>query len=159
MGINPRTKGAEGEREIAKLLNGIIVEVMTAMAFSAEDITAAAGSVQRNQNQSAVGGCDLTNVFGMAVEVKRQEVLAIPEWWRQTVKAAERNNELPVLIYRQNRKPWRVRTYGWLMLPGSAPGEWNRQQMAVCEFDIDTFKTWFFQWVNAKLQNGERIKV
>lgn len=157
--INPRTKGAGGEREVATMLNVIIVQVMTSMGFPPEQIAAASKSVQRNQNQSAVGGCDLNNVFGMAVEVKRQENLAIPAWWRQTVTAAERNNELPVLIYRQNRKPWRVRTYAWLVLPGGAePGMWSRQKQFVAEFDIDTFKAWFAQWVQGKLEQGWEIK-
>lgn len=160
MAINIRAKGANGEREVAAMLNGIIVEVMTAMAFPPEQITAAQKSVQRNQNQSAVGGCDLTNVFGMAVEVKRQENLAVPAWWRQTVAAAERNNELPVLMYRQNRKHWHVRTYAWLALPGGDGGSalWSRQQQIVAEFDIDTFKSYFAQWVRGKLEQGWEVK-
>jgi hypothetical protein len=156
--INVVSKGKSGEREVATMLNAIVVEVMTAMAYPAEAIAAATKTVQRNQNQTAVGGCDLTNVFGMAVEVKLQEQLAIPAWWRQTVAAAERNNELPVLIYRQNRKPWRVRTYAWLALPGSSPGAWNRQQMIVAEFDVDTFKGWFAQWVRGRLEQGYEVK-
>lgn len=154
MTINVVNKGKAGEREVATMLNGIIREVMTAMAFPAEQIEAAAKTVQRNQNQTAVGGCDLTNVFGMSVEVKRQETLSIPAWWRQCVAAAERNNELPVLIYRQNRKPWRVRTYAWLALPGGEPGQYDRQQMIVAEFDEASFKQWFGQWVKGKLEQG-----
>jgi hypothetical protein len=157
--IDVRQKGASGEREVAKILNSIIVEVMTAMAFPAEQIEAAQKSVQRNQNQSAVGGCDLSNVFGMAVEIKRQENLQVPAWWRQTVAAAERNNELPVLVYRQNRKAWHVRTYAWLALPGGEqPGMYSRQQMIVAEFDMDTFKGWFAQWVRGKLEQGWEVK-
>lgn len=147
-------KGKAGEREVATMLNGIVREVMTAMAFPADQIEAASKTVQRNQNQTAVGGCDLTNVFGMSVEVKRQETLSIPAWWRQTVAAAERNNELPVLIYRQNRKPWRVRTYAWLALPGGEPGQYDRQQMIVAEFDEASFKQWFAGWVKGKLEQG-----
>lgn len=160
MGINIRAKGANGEREVATLLNGIIVQVMTSMAFPPEQIAAAAKSVQRNQNQSAVGGCDLSNVFGMAVEVKRQENLQVPAWWRQCVAAAERNNELPVLIYRQNRKAWHVRTYAWLALPGGEGGTalWSRQQQIVAEFDIDTFKAYFANWVRGKLEQGWEVK-
>lgn len=157
--INVVNKGKAGEREVATLLNGIVVEVMTAMAYPADAIEAATKTVQRNQNQTAVGGCDLTNVFGMAVEVKRQENLSIGTWWKQCTAAAERNNELPVLIYRQNRKPWRVRTYAWLALPGASPGSWSRQQMIVAEFDIDTFKGWFAQWVRGKLEQGYEVKV
>lgn len=158
MTINVRAKGANGEREVANMLNAIVVQVMTAMAFPAAEIEAAQRSVQRNQNQSAVGGCDLSNVFGMAVEVKRQEQLAVPAWWRQCVAAAERNNELPVLIYRQNRKAWHVRTYAWLALPGADPGSWSRQQQIVAEFDIDTFKAWFAHWVRGKLEQGWEVK-
>jgi hypothetical protein len=156
--INVRQKGAQGEREVAKMLNAIIVEVATAMGYPPERVEAAARCVQRNQNQTAVGGCDLSNVFGIAVEVKRQQDLSIPAWWRQAVAAAERNNELPLLIYRQNNKPWRVRTYAWLALPGSEPGSWSRQKMIVAEFDVETFKSWFAEWVRGRLEQGWEIK-
>ena len=156
--INIRQKGANGEREVAKMLNNIIAGVMVEMGFPAEQVEAARSSVQRNQNQSAVGGCDLSNVFDMAVEVKRHENLQVPAWWRQCVSAAERNNELPVLVYRQNRRAWHVRTYAWLPLPGSEPGSWSRQQRVVAEFDIDTFKVWFAQWVRGMLEQGREVK-
>jgi hypothetical protein len=156
--INVRTKGADAEREVAKMLNAIIVEVATAMGYPPEQVEAARRCVQRNQNQTAVGGCDLTNVFGIAIEVKRQETLSLGTWWQQCVAAAERNNELPLLIWRQNKKPWRVRTYGWLALPGSEPGSWSRQKMIVAEFDIDTFKSWFAEWVRGRLEQGWEIK-
>lgn len=158
-GINIRQKGANGEREVAKILNAIVCDVMQSMGYPAEQVQAAQTSVQRNQNQSAVGGCDLSNVFGMSVEIKRQENLQVPAWWRQTTAAAERNNELPVLIYRQNRKAWHVRTYAWLALPGAEPGSWNRQQRIVAEFDMDTFKQWFAQWVRGKLEQGWEVKL
>jgi hypothetical protein len=141
------------------MLNGIVVEVMTAMAFPPAEIQAASKMVQRNQNQTAVGGCDLSNVFGMAIEVKRQEQLSVGTWWVQAVKSAERNQELPVLIYRQNRKPWRIRTYAWLALPGAAVGSWSRQQQIVAEFDLDTFKGWFAQWVRGKLEQGYDYRI
>jgi hypothetical protein len=150
--VNPRTKGADGERQVYKMLNDIIVKVMSAMAFPAEDIEKARTMVQRNQNQSAVGGCDLTNTFGIAIEVKRQEVLSIPAWWRQVCTAAERNNELPLLIFRQNNKPWRVRTYGFLHAP-ARDGSWSSVQ-AVVEIDEPTFKQWFEAWVRGKLESG-----
>lgn len=158
MGINIRQKGAEGEREIVKLLTPIIVKVMTEMAFPPEQITAAEKMVQRNQNQSAVGGNDLSNTFGMSIEVKRQEQLAINTWWDQCVTAANRNNELPVLMWRQNGKKWNVRTYVWLALPHETNASW-RQTQAIANFDIETFKTWFEAWVRSKLLAGYEIKV
>jgi hypothetical protein len=154
--VNPRTKGAEGERQVYKMLNDIIVEVMTGMAFPSEEIEKARKMVQRNQNQTAVGGCDLTNTFQLAIEVKRQEQLCIPEWWRQTVKSAEKNNELPVLMFRQNNRPWRIRTYGFLHAP-AANGGWTSVQ-AVVEFDEPTFKLWFKAWVTGKLQSGSEYR-
>jgi hypothetical protein len=93
------------------MLNDIIVKVMTALAFPADEIEKAKTMVQRNQNQSAVGGCDLTNTFGMAIEVKRQETLAIPEWWRQVTKAAEKNNELHV----QAEQPPMADSHLWIL--------------------------------------------
>lgn len=157
MGINIRQKGAEGEREIIRMLTPIVKEVMTALEFPAEKIEAAEKSIQRNQNQSAVGGCDLSNVFGMAIEVKRQEQLAIGTWWQQCVAAAKRNDEIPVLMFRQNRKPWRIRTYGFLHTPGREGG-WSSVQ-AVVEFNEETFKMWFREWVHAKLLNGYEVKI
>ncbi len=157
MGINIRQKGAEGEREVAKMLNAIIVEVATALGHPPEQVEAAQRCVQRNQNQSAVGGCDLTNVFGISIEVKRQEQLAIGTWWQQCVAAAQRNHELPLLIWRQNGKKWRVRTYAWLPLPDDN-GTWAKQKMIVAEFDVDTFKAWFAEWVRGRLAQGWEIK-
>lgn len=157
MGINIRQKGAEGEREIVKMLTPIVIEVMTSLDFPADRIEIASKSIQRNQNQSAVGGCDLSNVFGMSIEVKRQEQLAIGSWWQQTLAAAERNNEIPVLMFRQNRKPWRIRTYGFLHTPGREGG-WSSVQ-AIVEFNEETFKMWFREWVHAKLLNGYEVKV
>lgn len=150
--VNPRTKGAEGERQVYKMLNDIIVKVMTAMAFPTEEVEKARTMVQRNQNQSAVGGNDLTNTFGCSFEIKRQEVLSIPEWWRQTCKAAERNNELPILMFRQNNKAWRIRTYGFLHTPAK-DGGWTSVQTVV-EIDETSFKHWWEQWVIGKLQSG-----
>jgi hypothetical protein len=157
VGIDPRTKGAEGERQVYKMLNDIIVAVMTGLAYPPEEVEKAKTMVQRNQNQSAVGGNDLTNTFGMSIEVKRQEVLSIPAWWRQTVAAAERNNEIPVLMYRQNRKPWSIRTYGFLHTPGTSGG-WTSVQ-AIVEFDEETFCAWFKSWVTGKLQSGSDYRI
>ncbi len=100
--INPRTKGAGGEREIADDLNYIVYSVMKELGYDKPSIT----SIQRNQNQSAVGGADLTGTFKLAIEVKRQEVLSVNTWWDQCVKSAQARNELPVLLYRQNGKKW-----------------------------------------------------
>lgn len=157
MGIDIRQKGAEGERQVIQMLTPIITSVMREMDFPLEQIGAALKMVQRNQNQSAVGGNDLTNTFGLSIEVKRQEALSVGTWWAQCEAAAKRNNELPVLIYRQNRKPWRIRTYGFLHTPAS-DGGWTSIR-ALVEFDEATFKTWFRAWVHGKLLSGYEVKI
>ena len=157
MGIDVRQKGAEGERQVIKMLTPIIIAVMQEMEFPQDKIDASMKMVQRNQNQSAVGGNDLSNTFGMSIEVKRQEQLAINTWWAQCEAAALRNNELPVLIFKQNNKPWRFITYGFLHAPGDNGG-WTSVRARV-EFNEETFKTWFRAWVKGKLLNGYEAKV
>ena len=152
MTINIRQKGQSGEREVADMLNGIIYLAMQSLEFPEEECLKGLKTVQRNQMQTAIGGNDLTNCFGMSIEVKRQEALSVNTWWKQTLAAAQRNNEMPVLMYRQNRKPWHVRTYGWINLPN------NHHQQAVVEFDIDTFKSWFREWVLLKLKDGAEVR-
>ena len=60
----------------------------------------------------------LIGCYGLAVEVKRQETLSLNTWWKQCELSANRDNSVPVLIYRQNKQKWRVRTYLWIPLPG-----------------------------------------
>lgn len=152
MGINIRAKGQTGEREVADMLNGIIYTTMKALEFPDAECLKGLATVQRNQNQSAVGGNDLTNCMGLSIEVKRQESLSVGTWWRQCVAAAERNAEMPVLMYRQNRKAWRIRTYGWISLPD------GKHIRAEVEFDIDMFRAWFREWVKTKLLLGAEVR-
>lgn len=150
--INVRQKGASGEREIADMLNFIIYKQMQALGYPEEECLKAMSTVQRNQNQSAVGGNDLSNVLGLSIEVKRQEQLAIPQWWRQCVAAAERNNEVPVLIYRQNRKAWHVVTRMMVLCPNGA------MIPVVGQMSIDDFKLWFAHWANQQISLGHQVR-
>jgi hypothetical protein len=98
--INVRTKGQTGEREVIKLLQPIIDRVY-------DDARQYAPQLQRNTLQSDKGGFDIVGIETLAIEVKRCETLNLSDWWQQTLKQA--GNREPVLIYRQSRKPWRVR--------------------------------------------------
>lgn len=155
MGINIRTKGQQGEREVADMLNFIVYTVLKEMGYPEEEALRGMTTIQRNQQQSAVGGNDLTNCFGLSIEVKRQEALSVNTWWKQCVVAAARNEELPVLMYRQNRKPWRVRTLSWLNVGSSS----KNYMQAVVEFDIDTFKSWFHAHVKQMMVDGYEIQI
>lgn len=144
-------KGKEGEREVCRLLNVEINAIIADNNLDATTIEILKGVVQRNQNQSAVGGGDI-NLFGLSIEVKRQETLSVEEWWRQAVKSAARNGDKPVLIYRQNRKAWHVVMDGWLPLPADF-------HSARTQVSIESFQHWFRRWVLQKIQSGALDRV
>ena len=95
--VNGRNKGASFEREIAKML------------FDELGI-----GFKRDLEQYRAGDHgDLIpddDAFPFVLELKRYADGPIggqPVWWNQVVKAAARENKLPCLIYRYNRKPIR----------------------------------------------------
>ena len=98
-----RGKGANGEREAIKWF------------IDRFEIPAAA----RNLEQTRGGGADCLEIPYIALEIKRQEILSVPAWWRQTVNQAVVANRIPVLMYRQNRKPWHFGLPASLIIPAS----------------------------------------
>lgn len=151
--INIRQKGANGERQLATQLNDIVNALLLKHGLPKPEKPI----IQRNQNQTAVGGNDLTNTFGLGIEVKRQENLNVEAWWRQCCQAAERNHELPVLVYRQNNGPWRVVTLMWVQLP-KVEGRDSAAQVRA-EMKWESFVHWFRMWVDYKLTSGELPQV
>lgn len=144
--INIRAKGQEGEREVARAMNSIVETVLTkhGIAFPDKPI------VQRNQNQSAVGGSDLTNPFHLAIEVKRQEALSINTWWTQCTKAAVADGAVPVLVYRRNKQAWAV-----IMLVEVPFGDGANLAGIRAEISWDAFLQWFYNLVDRRVQRGE----
>lgn len=148
MPINVRTKGAEGEREVAKILNDIVNLQRKNLGFpqlNVEDYY-----FQRNQNQSAVGGDDLTSPMPLSFEVKRQEQLSVNTWWKQCVVSSERTGNIPILIYRQNRKPWRIRMIA--DVPLNVGSYSAHVQGVVVEMDLESFKQWFTHYTRKWLE-------
>lgn len=154
MSINIRQKGQEGEREIQRALEPIVRRVMEAGGYALPDKPI----IQRNQNQSAVGGSDLSNTFGMCIEVKRQEQLSINTWWKQCTDAAKDNGETPVLLYRQNGKKWRCVVMVGLPLPARTT-PLDSLLMFRAELSWDDFLAWFEQWVQRQLVLGHVPRV
>lgn len=151
--VNIRTKGANGEREVADALNGIVNAVLQKNSYPLPNKPV----VQRNQNQTAVGGCDLVGTFGLAIEVKRQENLAIPGWWKQCLASAKELNHQPVLIFRQNNKKWRVIMNGALLLPALS-GVGNATMTMRVEVSWEDFQAWFVHHVDRHIQlNGWKV--
>lgn len=147
--INIRDKGANGEREIADDLNFIVncIYKELGLDFPTKPV------VQRNQNQTAVGGKDLVGTFGLAIEVKRQEQLAINTWWKQCAASALEAGEKPVLLFRQNGKKgtllgrWRCITLVDLPIPSDS----HAYMTVRAEIEYETFKSWFRTWVQRKI--------
>lgn len=144
--IHVVNKGKTGEREVADAMNYCIYLVMTELGYPKEECLLGMKTIQRNQIQTAIGGSDLIGCFGLSVEVKRQETINVNTWWKQCETSAKRDNAIPVLIYRQNKKPWHVRTYVWIPLPD------GHQMQTIAEISWDSFRVWFTAWVKATLQ-------
>jgi hypothetical protein len=144
--IHVVNKGKTGEREVADAMNYCIYLAMQDLGHSKEECLKGMCTIQRNQIQTAIGGSDLINCYGLSIEVKRQEVLNVNTWWKQCEASAKKDNAIPVLIYRQNKKPWHVRTYVWVPLPD------NHQIQIIAEIDWVSFKLWFTNWVKVSLQ-------
>lgn len=115
-----RMKGQEGEREVIKLLEPIVKECGQGMLF-------------RNLDQTRSGGHDIIGLDWIAMEIKRQEVLDIDNWWKQTIRQAG-EDKIPVLIYRQSRQPWRV--IMWARL-------YNSVHLTRVTITFNDFKLWF----------------
>lgn len=154
MTLNAQAKGKEGEREVARDLNSIIDGLLGELGLPPQDQSKP--RVQRNQNQSAVGGCDLSGTFGLAIEIKRQEQLSINTWWKQCVESAKELTHKPVLIFRQNtagggRKNWRVIMEVELCVPG-----WG-QVDARAEISYEDFKIFFKTWAREHLRAEHKL--
>ncbi len=92
MTIHVRNKGHAGEREVARML-------MESLSC---------GYLARNIDQVRDGGADIMTLLPYAIEVKRCQQLSFTAWRKQAVMQCTTKNPIPVLIYRQNRRPWKV---------------------------------------------------
>lgn len=107
--INARTKGASGEREFCDYLH---------TTFALEEKPC------RDLEQSRSGGADVI-CPPFAFEVKRRETLDLSGWWLQISQAVKNKNcsafgLVPVVAYRQNRKPWEFLIGMEHLIPGSS---------------------------------------
>lgn len=126
MGASQRNKGKAAEVEVYHWLNETVATVVGHGKW-----------FQRNQNQTASSGSDLSNPFRLSVEIKRHETLSINQWWAQCVKSAKMEHGIPVLIYRQSRQPWRaviemIDCYGGIY---------------IVTMSADNFETWLRNYV------------
>ena len=88
--MNSRDKGKRGELEAAHLLKECGYDARRGQQFS-----------------GANGDPDVVGLPGIHIEVKRVEKLNIDSAMEQSIRDA-RENEIPVVMHRKNRMPWKV---------------------------------------------------
>lgn len=114
---NSRRKGAEGERELSRILRGYGVEARRGQQFC-----------------GANGDADVVGLEGFHIEVKRVERGAgqIHEWIHQSERDA-RDGEVPTVFHRKNREGWVVtmRLDDWMNLIGRSNEaiEWDADEI------------------------------
>lgn len=91
MNINSKKKGAEGERELARLLRQ-------------QGWTNARRGVQYS---GLNGDADVVGITGIHIECKRCQQVSDERWLEQAERDA-RLGEIPVVIYRRNNEKWKV---------------------------------------------------
>lgn len=135
-----RNKGARGEREVIAILQPIVDSVC-------EETGQPRFELRRNPTQRFKGKeYDVIGLPWIALEVKRQENLSgLGSWWKQTLDAT-RPGQTPVLVYRKNHSPWKVR----MKVPVDIENRLN--VMCVVDVDWDTFLFWFRQRLKIALQ-------
>ena len=102
MSINSRSKGAKGERELAKILREYGYPCRRGQQYS-----------------GANGDADVGGLPNIHIEVKRRERLEIYSAIAQAVRDAK-NDEKPAVFHRKNECEWLVtmRLEDWMKLYG-----------------------------------------
>ncbi len=101
MGRSQQRKGAEGERELARILTGYGYDIQRGGSLSFGDVP------------------DLVGLPGVHIEVKRVERLNVPEAMGQAIRDSDRFKDgIPALFHRRSRSPWLVtmRLEDWIKL-------------------------------------------
>lgn len=139
-------KGKDAERKICTDLNAALnIELMErSLPVSATPI------FQRRQNQSAVGGDDIENPFRLSIEVKAQETLAVNTWWSQCIASAKRSEGMPILLYKQNRIPYKAMMYGKLYVSQTA------DMWLPVTLSYDAFNQWIRHFLGRQIDQGWR---
>lgn len=99
-GAGRRQKGHNGEREVVRWLTELAEPVCVALGR-------AVPVFERNIGQSRDGGYDVKGLDWLGIEVKRVETDFQMQWWLQVLRSIE-ETQMPLLLYRKNRAPWRA---------------------------------------------------
>jgi Holliday junction resolvase len=117
-----RRKGANAEREVAKLLCAWWQQLEPGVSFVKTPLSGGWGNAKVRGDFRASGDL-MTNAktFPFTVEVKRREGFAservkpgvlrsspIWEWWEQALTQAEEQRGTPMLVFRKSHEQWRI---------------------------------------------------
>jgi len=111
-------KGSNGEREVIKLLQPVVNRAYAKAGLEPP-------ALERNLTQSRGGGYDIVGLEWLALEIKRQENLNISNWWVQC-RVQCKKNQVPVLMFRQNRTKWKVKMFIRIPIGPDGAGGWHR---------------------------------
>lgn len=89
--MNSRNKGADGERELAKVLREYGFDARRGQQYS-----------------GANGDADVVGLPGVQIECKRVERLNVHKAMEQVRRDAEGTGRLPAVFHRKNRTGWLV---------------------------------------------------
>lgn len=142
--VNIRSKGQRGEREAAEVIESWAKPVTEALGLGAV-------SLERNLQQTRAGGYDLIGLDWLALEIKRHETLSVGTWWKQALRQAG-DSQIPMLMYRQNRTPWKFRVR--LISAHYGPAVSTSYHGLVVDMDADNCKAWFQHELYARLKEG-----
>jgi hypothetical protein len=123
-------KGKRVERAAVNLLQPVIDKVYGGLGIEIPKL------FRNGYLAAADGGYDIGGLDWLAFEIKGCETLCIPKWWKQCVRQAK-PEQIPVLLYKQNRRAWKCVMFGYLHVRK------GKRVKARIEVDIDTFLTWF----------------
>lgn len=88
--MNAKQKGSEAEREVARILRDHGYDARRGLQYQSGQVEA-----------------DVVGLPGYHIEVKRCEVIRMPEWIRQSMADA-RPGEKWAVVWRRSREPWRI---------------------------------------------------
>jgi len=133
-----KSKGANGERELARLLSQMAKGAGYDLTF------------ERNLEQTRGGGHDLNCVeanINLAIEVKRVESdgpATQRKHWEQALRQAETAEAIPVLASRRNRRPWMFKVQLWSVhYPLNMDAAQATVQPLHAKLDQSQFELWF----------------
>lgn len=136
IGKGSSAKGAAGEREVLTAFRSVMMNVEEQLKDEGLTFVARSDFATRKRIEKGTSNRDLGNIPLISIEVKRNENLNVAKAWEQAVRQADKL--LPVLVYRYNREPWRVRTTAALINPNGSPALY-----VVGEVSLPDFLTYF----------------